>query len=133
MWKALSDEIHAIVAALVGGGKYGLKVRLPHAVVMTFLFRNDLGAREKLRSILQLAVEHASNLAMFAMTYKTILSALKWAARYIHLHPPDSRVGMLRAVGRLLVELLGTLNSYEFVIVVCLISCRVQSMDRRRQ
>ena len=43
------DEIAAIVGALVGGAKYGVKIRTPHALVMTVLFRNDLDAKQKIQ------------------------------------------------------------------------------------
>lgn len=77
----LTDEVAAIVGALVGGAKYGIKIRLPHAVVMTVLFRRDLTSKEKLQSIVRMVFEHASNLAAFATIYKTILAALKFSSR----------------------------------------------------
>jgi peroxisomal membrane protein 4 len=64
------DELHAIVAALVGGARYGIKIRLPHALIMTMLFRRDLTSRQKVESVLKLAYEHASNLGAFATVYK---------------------------------------------------------------
>lgn len=66
----LLEEAQAILAAVVGGARYGIKIRIPHALVMTVLFRRDLSGREKIRSVLKLAMEHASNLAMFAAIYK---------------------------------------------------------------
>ena len=64
------EEIQAILDAVVGGARYGFKIRVPHALVMTALFRRDLSSTEKIRSILKLAMEHAGNLAMFAAIYK---------------------------------------------------------------
>ncbi len=66
----LIEEIQAILAAVVGGARYGFKIRVPHAFVMTALFRRDLSSTEKIRSILKIAMEHAGNLAMFAAIYK---------------------------------------------------------------
>ena len=66
----ISDEVQAIVAALVGGARYGVKIRLPHALVMTMLFRRDLTSKQKLNSVVKMAMEHASNLAAFASIYK---------------------------------------------------------------
>ena len=65
----------------MGGAKYGVKIRLPHALVMTFLFRKDLDVREKIRTILRLVAEHASNLAAFASIYKLMLAVLKCSSR----------------------------------------------------
>lgn len=66
----LVDELHAIIAGLVGGLRYGFKIRFPHAFVMTALFRRDLTAQQKMTTIWKLAKEHATNLAAFATIYK---------------------------------------------------------------
>jgi peroxisomal membrane protein 4 len=66
----LQSEIKAIIAGLIGGGKYGMKIRLPHATVMTLLFRGDASVREKLKLILKSTWEHSRNLASFAAIYK---------------------------------------------------------------
>jgi Peroxisomal membrane protein 24. len=66
----LQSEIKAIIAGLIGGGKYGIKIRLPHAAVMTLLFRGDASVREKLKLILKATWEHSRNLASFAAIYK---------------------------------------------------------------
>jgi peroxisomal membrane protein 4 len=87
----LSDEVSAILGALVGGAKYGIKIRLPHALVMTLLFKRDLTSKEKIRSISKLVLEHASNLAAFATIYKSILAAFKWSSRYLRQHPTNER------------------------------------------
>jgi len=79
----LYEELYAVVSALIGGAKYGVKIRLPHALVMTCLFRKDLSSTEKIRTIVKLVVEHASNLAAFATIYKVILAVLKGSSRCI--------------------------------------------------
>ncbi|XP_018872654.1 peroxisomal membrane protein 4 isoform X1 [Gorilla gorilla gorilla] len=48
---------------------YGAKIRAPHALVMTFLFRNG-SLQEKLWAILQATYIHSWNLARFVFTYK---------------------------------------------------------------
>nr|XP_002747265.3 peroxisomal membrane protein 4 [Callithrix jacchus] len=63
---------HAALALLKGfrnGAVYGAKIRAPHALVMTFLFRNG-SLREKLRAVLQATYIHSRNLACFVFTYK---------------------------------------------------------------
>ncbi|XP_036999133.1 peroxisomal membrane protein 4 [Artibeus jamaicensis] len=63
---------HAALAVLKGfrnGAVYGVKIRAPHALVMTFLFRSG-SLREKLRAILQATYTHSSTLACFVFTYK---------------------------------------------------------------
>ena len=65
-----AEELHAVASALVGGARYGVKIRLPHALVMTMLFRKDLTSIEKIKSVLKLAFEHGYSLASFATIYK---------------------------------------------------------------
>ncbi|CAJ1945699.1 unnamed protein product [Cylindrotheca closterium] len=91
----LVDELLAVCGALVGGARYGLKIRLPHALVMTVLFHNDLSKKEKLRYIFKLGFEHAANLASFATIYKASLVSLKWCSRRLRLAKDDKRLVML--------------------------------------
>jgi len=77
----LRDEVLAVVAALVSGARYGVKIRLPHALVMTFMFRRDLSTRGKLRSITDAVLEHAGSLASFATVYQVTLAILKLLQR----------------------------------------------------
>lgn len=103
----------AILSALLGGGRYGVKIRFPHALVMTSLFRRDLTANEKIRTILKLTREHAINLAAFAALYKTMLAILKGTSGYLQQiycgegnegnKGSADRGGILRALGRILV------------------------------
>ena len=45
------SEIEAILAAILSGAKYGFKIRFPHALLMTFLFRRDLPLEKKIQMI----------------------------------------------------------------------------------
>jgi hypothetical protein len=103
------EELQAIFLSLIGGARYGIKIRLPHALVMTLLFRRDLSAQKKLQSILRLAVEHATNLAAFACIYKSTLALLKWASRCFLKHPSNlyNYEGFLRYYGRVLLSMIG--------------------------
>jgi peroxisomal membrane protein 4 len=65
-----------LVKAIRNGLVYGTKVRLPHALVMIFLFRSGT-IREKLLAIFKATKLHAFNLAKFAFLYKTSMLAMK--------------------------------------------------------
>jgi len=78
LWK---QELPAIVSGIVGGARYGVQIRFPHALIMTLLFRRQLPMAEKLRLIVQLTVAHATRLAGYAGGYKVGLALLKWASR----------------------------------------------------
>jgi len=57
---------------LRNGIVYGVKIRFPHALVMTFLFRSG-SLRDKLALIVKLTRQHAVNLGCYAALYKLIL------------------------------------------------------------
>ena len=61
------------------GLNYGTRIRLPHALVMTLLFRKG-PLKDKLHAIVKMAFLHARNLALFVATYKASLVALACAA-----------------------------------------------------
>jgi hypothetical protein len=75
--KTSLEELKYIFYALVGGARYGVKIRLPHAIIMTCLFRKDLSSKQKLQTILHMTMEHSKNLATFAACYKLVLAVLK--------------------------------------------------------
>ncbi|KAL9079307.1 MAG: hypothetical protein Q9157_001783 [Trypethelium eluteriae] len=70
-------DLLALLKGLRNGAVYGTKVRFPHALVMVFLFRTGT-LREKARIIFKATRQHARNLALFALTYKSSLLALKY-------------------------------------------------------
>ncbi|CAK7208903.1 hypothetical protein SBRCBS47491_000255 [Sporothrix bragantina] len=79
---ALDPKYHDILAIVKGarnGAVYGAKVRFPHALVMVFLFRSGT-IREKTGLVLRATRHHASNLARFAIVYKTTCMVLKYLA-----------------------------------------------------
>ncbi|OXB58931.1 hypothetical protein ASZ78_012195 [Callipepla squamata] len=72
----LQRRYRAALAVLKGfrnGAVYGAKIRAPHALVMTFLFRTG-SLREKLKSIAQATYTHSRNLAYFVFTYKGLMA-----------------------------------------------------------
>jgi len=110
----VKEEILSIASALVGGARYGIKIRLPHALVMTFLFRSDLTSKQKIRAILKLAYQHASSLAAFAAIYKSILALLKFSHRRLVSspgsgvnHQRQQQEGAMKALGRALLLMIG--------------------------
>jgi len=63
-------EIGAILKAFLGGIRYGVKIRFPHALLMTILFQKNRSPSEIIKTILKLTRDHALNLAAFATIYK---------------------------------------------------------------
>ncbi|MEE6513671.1 hypothetical protein FKM82_021454 [Ascaphus truei] len=64
----------AVIKGFRNGAVYGAKIRAPHALVMTFLFRSG-SLREKLKAILQATFTHSRNLGCFVFAYKGLLAA----------------------------------------------------------
>ncbi|PVV01876.1 hypothetical protein BB560_003692, partial [Smittium megazygosporum] len=71
----LNPKYHDVLAILKGvrnGFIYGARIRFPHALVMTFLFRSG-SLSSKFRAIYKATREHALKLAAFVAIYKTLL------------------------------------------------------------
>ena len=100
------SEINAIIAGLVRGGKYGMKIRLPHAAVMTLLFRSDATAKDKLRIVLKSTFEHSKNLASFAAIYKVRFAI--WS----------NRISIFPSFGPLSIVMIGSLHKSLTCLVV---------------
>lgn len=72
-WFALFQEtLHGIRNGLI----YGAKIRLPHAAVMTVLFREG-SWQSKMRTIFRLTYEHSIRLGKFVGVFKVISALLK--------------------------------------------------------
>jgi len=56
------------------GALFGLKVRAPHALVLTALYGSG-GVGERARAILSATATHATTLAAFATLYKSLVAA----------------------------------------------------------
>ena len=98
-------EVLATMAAFRSGCQYGVKIRFPHALVMTFMFRRDLSTRDKLITIARAVFEHAKSLGSFAFLYKSTLVLLKVIHRkFGHLFPRD---GFVKLLGRFIVNTFG--------------------------
>ncbi|XP_069740400.1 peroxisomal membrane protein 4 [Narcine bancroftii] len=73
-------QFHGALAAVKGfrnGVVYGAKIRAPHALVMTFLFKKGRLV-EKLKAIALATYTHSRNLALFVFVYKCGLAAQRW-------------------------------------------------------
>ncbi|KAI9219361.1 Tim17/Tim22/Tim23/Pmp24 family-domain-containing protein [Blastocladiella britannica] len=75
----LDPANHDLLALLKGfrnGIVYGAKIRFPHALVMTFLFR-DGPLSAKLNFIFDATRQHSWNLGRFVLIYKSLLLAIR--------------------------------------------------------
>ncbi|KAJ2082310.1 hypothetical protein H4R24_001686 [Coemansia sp. RSA 988] len=71
----LDPRYHSVLSLIKGfrnGVVYGTKIRFPHALVMTLLFRTG-SPREKVNAILKATTAHARGLAFFVTTYKSMM------------------------------------------------------------
>ncbi|RUS29507.1 Tim17/Tim22/Tim23/Pmp24 family-domain-containing protein [Jimgerdemannia flammicorona] len=86
------DPNHREFLSLVKGARngvvYGAKVRFPHALVMSFLFR-DASLKEHVKFIYKATKQHAKNLGSFVFIYKTLMLLQKKANadKEANLHP----------------------------------------------
>ncbi|KAI8971042.1 peroxisomal membrane protein 4 [Pilobolus umbonatus] len=75
----LDPKYHDILTILKGcrnGIVYGAKVRFPHALVMTVLFKTG-SLESKVKGIFRATKQHAQNLGTFATIYKTLMIVFK--------------------------------------------------------
>lgn len=70
------NDIIDILGGFKRGLIYGTKIRFPHALIMTFLFKSG-SLQEKLKTALRLTQEHAGRLACYVALYKAILLLLR--------------------------------------------------------
>ncbi|KAI7903585.1 Tim17/Tim22/Tim23/Pmp24 family-domain-containing protein [Cokeromyces recurvatus] len=71
----LDPRHHDLLSILKGfrnGVVYGAKVRFPHALVMTILFKTG-SVESKAKGIFRATKQHAQNLGTFAAIYKTLM------------------------------------------------------------
>ncbi|KAI8815067.1 Tim17/Tim22/Tim23/Pmp24 family-domain-containing protein [Cladochytrium replicatum] len=71
-------DLFSIIKGFRNGAVYGAKIRFPHALVMTFMFRQG-SLPVKMRAIFKATFTHSRNLAYFVTIYKTVLVVLKRA------------------------------------------------------
>jgi hypothetical protein len=122
-FSTISRELHSVISGLIGGAKYGVKIRLPHALLMTFLFRPNLSASQKLKKVLKLSLEHAVKLAAFASIYKVMISSLKWMSR--HLRNSEDSENIWKSFGRVFLSMIGKYETHlSHVSLFCLL-CRL--------
>ncbi|KAK7480426.1 hypothetical protein BaRGS_00028345 [Batillaria attramentaria] len=65
----------AVIKGFRNGAVYGVKVRFPHALVMTFLFKSG-SLQSKVETILEATFTHSKNLALFVLLYKSLTSLM---------------------------------------------------------
>ncbi|CAI6283751.1 unnamed protein product [Periconia digitata] len=69
-------DILTLVKGIRNGVVYGTKVRFPHALVMIFLFRSG-SFRSKCALVFKATRQHARNLGLFALVYKSSMLFLR--------------------------------------------------------
>lgn len=121
---------------LMHGWNYGTKIRMPHALVMTFLFKPDLSLHNKFRQIMKLSFLHARNLSAFVLLYKLCLSAGTSAYKVIGV-PVTAANGRPAAQWHALAAgaiggwvIWGNYNTVNFQIVLYLLSRVVVALVR---
>jgi peroxisomal membrane protein 4 len=66
----------SILRGFRNGVVYGARIRFPHALVMTFMFRSGT-LQSKIKDILLATYTHSKNLGLFVLIYKTITCLLR--------------------------------------------------------
>ncbi|XP_071955637.1 peroxisomal membrane protein 4-like [Antedon mediterranea] len=70
------SSILSVIKGFRNGVVYGAKIRFPHALVMTFLFKRG-PLLDKIRGILRATYTHSRNLSYFVFIYKALTSVFR--------------------------------------------------------
>ncbi len=70
------NALLSVIRAFRNGVVYGFKIRLPHAFVMTMLFR-DGPLYDKLEAIVRATFQHSRNLGFYAASFKLVRALLR--------------------------------------------------------
>ncbi|XP_021345783.1 peroxisomal membrane protein 4-like [Mizuhopecten yessoensis] len=65
----------SVIKGLRNGAVYGAKVRLPHSLVMTLLFKRG-SLKDMSKGIFEATYTHSRNLALFVFSYKALTSLM---------------------------------------------------------
>ncbi|CAL1535981.1 unnamed protein product [Lymnaea stagnalis] len=76
-------HILSVIKGFRNGAVYGAKIRFPHALVMTLLFRNG-SFKDKVIAIVEATYTHSRNLALFVFAFKGLTSTLSWGESKSH-------------------------------------------------
>lgn len=78
MSRSWQSDALSVAMGFKHGVVYGAKVRAPHALVMTFLFRSGT-LTSKLRAVVKATYTHSKNLGTFVALYKAACAVLRRA------------------------------------------------------
>ena len=85
---SFTEDILSILRGFRNGCVYGIKIRLPHAAVMTLLFSNDRSIENMSSVIFKKTREHSIHLGQFVMLYKLLIVLIRRILQYPHNHFP---------------------------------------------
>ncbi|XP_033112810.1 peroxisomal membrane protein 4-like [Anneissia japonica] len=91
-------QVLSVIKGFRNGVVYGAKIRFPHALVMTFLFKRG-PLKDKLISILRATYTHSRNLSYFVFIYKVLTGLF----RKLESKPRESHSFIAACIGGYLV------------------------------
>ena len=85
---SLQDDILSIIRGFRNGFIYGIKIRLPHAFVMTLIFASDRSIESMSKTIFKKTREHSVHLGQYVCLYKLLIVLIRRILNYPHNHFP---------------------------------------------
>eukprot|EP01084_Bolivina_argentea_P253654 426186_1 len=82
------EDILSIIRGFRNGAIYGIKIRLPHAFVMTLLFSSNRSINGLSSIIFKKTKEHSLHLGKFVCLYKLLIVIIRRIFNYPHNHFP---------------------------------------------
>eukprot|EP00484_Ammonia_sp_Unknown_P025201 CAMPEP_0197051562 /NCGR_PEP_ID=MMETSP1384-20130603/26199_1 /TAXON_ID=29189 /ORGANISM="Ammonia sp." /LENGTH=252 /DNA_ID=CAMNT_0042484147 /DNA_START=35 /DNA_END=793 /DNA_ORIENTATION=+ len=84
----LEEDAWSILRGFRNGLMYGVKIRLPHAFVMTLLFSHNRSITNMSSVIIKKTQEHSVHLGKYVMLYKLLIVLIRRILNYPHNHFP---------------------------------------------
>ena len=85
---SFEQDLLSILRGFRNGLIYGVKIRFPHALVMTVLFQRHKPINEMASSIFQKTRQHSLNLGRFVCLYKLLVVLIRRLLQFPHNHFP---------------------------------------------
>ena len=96
---SFEEDLLSIVRGFRNGLIYGIKIRFPHALVMTLLFARNQSMSNMASSVLQKTQQHSLNLGRFVCLYKVLVVFVRRVLQFPHNHFPLIHIlGMIHSL-----------------------------------
>jgi len=85
---SFEEDLLSIIRGFRNGLIYGIKIRFPHAFVMTLLFAKNQSVGQMANTVFTKTQQHSLNLGRFVCLYKVLVVLIRRILKFPHNHFP---------------------------------------------